>query len=125
MAVEYPVYTPARAGLVEAVREYDIAAQQFIARQALPIYGVQQEGAALSVHTRESILRPVDTTHKDGSVYARSGIALKDFPYLCKEQGFEEPITDVARKRFASDFDAEKETVEVAVHRFLVGKSVV
>jgi hypothetical protein len=120
MAIRQDVYAVPRADLGTAIREYDIAAQAFIARDALPILAMQRQAATLTVHKRESILQVVDAAHKDGSAYNRAGIETEDLAYACKEYGEEEPLTDVQRKLRASDFDAELEITEVAMHRMLM-----
>lgn len=122
MAVRQDVYAVPRADLGAAIREYDITAQKFIALDALPILPVAEQAATMSVHTRESILRVVDVKRKTGSAYVRSGITMEDLAYACQEYGEEEPLDDGERKRFASDFDAELEVTEVALHRILLAQ---
>lgn len=124
MAVRYDTYAVPRGDLREAIREYDIKAQQFIGIQALPIVPVQKKAATVSVHTRESILKRASAKRAKGSAANRIGVDLEDLAYACEERRLEAPLPDEDRSNYASDFDAELETTDIVLHKLLMEQEI-
>lgn len=115
----YDTYATPRADLGEAIREFDLKAQLFIAVECLPLKGVKKKASTMSVHTRESLLKRADAKRAPRSAYNRIGVELEDLAYECKEYGLEGPLEDSERSNFESDFDAELETTEAVEHKLL------
>ena len=120
MAVNYTSYGTPRADLGEAIREYNPALDGFIGLDILPARPVTKKAATISVITRESILKRADAKHANGAAFNRIGIEAEDKTYTCLDYGLESPLTDDDRATYASDFDAEVETVETIQHKLLM-----
>jgi len=123
MPVNYTSYATPRADLGEAFREFVPEGQRFITEQIFPVRPVVKKEATLSVITRENMKR-ADTKHANGSVFPRIQLAAEDMSYKCVDHGLEIPVTDEDRENYASDFDAELESVEVLKMKMMVEREV-
>jgi len=112
-----------RADLGEAVHEYNLTGEGFIASEILPVRPVKKKAATLSVITRENLKR-ADAKHANGAGYNRVNLTAEDLAYACVEYGLEGPLTDDDRENFASDFDAELETVADVENKLLTEREI-
>lgn len=121
--IRYATYAVPRADLGEIIREHDFSTEGFIAGLVLPEREVAKEAATLPVSRRENLKR-ADAKHKNGAAFNRINIEMEDFAYACKDYGLEATLTDRDLKNYASDFDAESETVIQIRHKMLVEREI-
>ena len=100
-----------RMDLGVAFHEFDPSKEGFIADQILPPLPVQKKAAKLSVITREN-LKVAEVDHANGAAFNRVVLTSEDLDYVCKDRGLEGQLTDEDRANFATDYDAEYETVQ-------------
>lgn len=124
MPVNYTSYGTPRADLGEAIREFNPVENGFIAGMVLPDRPVMKKAAAISVITRESILKRADAKHSNGAAFNRVGIEAEDTSYECIDYGLEGALTDDDRANYATDFDAELETTESILHKLLMEREI-
>jgi hypothetical protein len=123
MSLQYTSYAAPRADLGEAFHEFAPDGQRFIAEQILPVREVLKKEASMSVITRKNLKRS-DTKHANGAAFNRIALDAKDMSYKCEDNGLEIAVTDDDRENYASDFDAEIESVEVLKQRMLMEREI-
>lgn len=122
--VKWGTYAVPRAELGEAFREFRANRADMVGLTALPMLGVRKQAATLTVRTRESILKRVDTKRAPGGTYNRVGIEGEDLAYSCEENGLEGKLNDTDRAKYASDFDAELATMEETAWKLLIEQEI-
>ena len=120
MGVNYSgSYATPRLDLGEAFKEYMFTEADFISMRAFGSFMTPKKKATFSKITRESLLRPVDTKRAPRTAYNRDNFDGADQAYACEERGHEVPLDDGERSFYASDFDAEASSSEVAWWRVM------
>jgi hypothetical protein len=66
----------------------------------------------------------VDNKHANGAGFGRVHLGSEDKSYSTADYGLEGQLTDVDRERFAADYDAEIETVQVVKTHMLMAKEI-
>lgn len=112
MPIQHTTYATPREDLGIAFHEFDVMGNNLVAEQVLPEIPVMKKAATLSVITREN-MKLADTQHTNGSAFARVNLISEDMSYQCTDNGLEIPVTDEDRENYASDYDAEVESVQV------------
>lgn len=107
-------YATPRLDLGRAMWEYMIGSQQFIGTRVLPIFKTMKKSATFSKITRDSILRSRNVKRAPRAAYSRDTYDAKDQSYICEERGHEQPLDDVERSLYASDFSAESAAARIA-----------
>ncbi|MCW8129618.1 MAG: hypothetical protein KIS92_04460 [Planctomycetota bacterium] len=113
-------YATPRLDLGRAMWEYMLGSQQFIGTRVLPIFRTMKKSAAFSKITRESILRSRNVKRAPRGSYSRDQYEAKDQSYSCEERGHEQPLDDVERELYASDFSAELAAARIAANVVLL-----
>ncbi len=107
-------YATPRLDLGKAMWEYMLGSQQFMGTRILPIFKTMKKSASFSKITRDSILRSRTVKRAPRSAYSRDTYDAKDQAFVCEERGHEQPLDDVERSLYASDFDAESAAARIA-----------
>lgn len=100
-----------RLDLGVAFHEFDQSAEGFVADMVLPPLPVQKKDGTLSVIVRENLKVP-NADHANGGTFQRVNLTSEDLTYNCLDYGLEGQLTDQDRANYASDYDAEYETVQ-------------
>lgn len=117
--VNYGTYNVPRVDLGEAIHEYRLGADDFVALSMLPTLGLPRQSAKLSRVIRESLLERADVKRATNGSYNRADFQVEDVDYATTERGLEGRLGDDDRSKFASDFDAELETAQTVEARLL------
>ncbi len=112
-----------RLDLGIAFHEFTPDGMTFAAELALPTLDVAKEAGTISVITRENA-RTVDNVHSNGGTFGRVHLGSEDKSYSTKDYGLEGQLTDKDRERFASDYDAETEMVQMVKTNMLMAKEI-
>ncbi len=123
MPIQYTSYGRPRADLREAIQEMN-PAQGFVTTQVLPVLGVRQKSAALSVLKRENYKLPT-VAMADGDSYGRVQLHAKDSTFTCKKYGLEGPDHTVGSGGFGQRFrcgavggDADREPASASAGKY-------
>jgi hypothetical protein len=119
MGVDATSYGTPRADLGEAMREYIKDQNEYIATKLFPLTPVDKQGANFAAVTRKSAMASVDTKRAAGSNYNRTNFGTEDKAYACEEHGLEGQLDAGDRAKYASDLDAEVETVNDVTGKLL------
>ncbi|MCK5641023.1 MAG: hypothetical protein KAJ19_09510, partial [Gammaproteobacteria bacterium] len=92
-----------------------------IASLVLPILGLKKEAATIKVTKRKNANIP-DVTHANGANYKRVHLYMDDLAYQTIDYGLEGQLTDHDRENYATDFDAESETVNSIKTKMLLAR---
>jgi hypothetical protein len=114
-------YATPRLDLGKAMWEYMLGASSFIGAgsvgaSVLPIFKTMKKSASFSKISRESILRSRNVKRAPRGAYSRDDYETKDQSYSCEERGHEQPLDDVEREIYASDFAAELASAKIAAN---------
>jgi len=112
-----------RADLGEAFHEFSPEGMTFIAGLALPERAVAKKAATIGVVTRENVTAETGD-HVNGAHFDRVTLTTEDQSYACADYGLEGQVTDPDRENYASDFDAELETVELVKTKMLIAREI-
>lgn len=123
MPIQQSTYATPRLDLGEAFLEYNPDEMMFVSTQVLPTFGVAKKAGTLSVVTREN-MKSDNVAHSNGSAYNRVNLKTEDMAYACLDYGLEEVLTDEDRSNYASDFDAEVETVRNIRRKILTAQEI-
>lgn len=99
-----------RLDLGIAFQEFSISRTKLIADALLPALRLNKKSATIKVTIRENARIP-SVDHANGANYKRVHLYMDDLTYTCKNYGLESQLTDEDRENYATDFDAEFETV--------------
>lgn len=114
-------YATPRLDLGRAMWEYMLGSNQFIGvNRILPIFNTMKKAASFSKITRDSILRSRNVKRAPRAAYSRDQYEAKDQQYNCEERGHEQPLDDVERSLYRSDFDAESAASRIAANVVLL-----
>lgn len=119
MGIDSGTYGTPRAELGEALREYVANQDMFIGTKLFPTTNVVKQAASVSVITRESLMGGADVKRASRSNYNRVSLGVDDMSYSCKEHGLEGQLDASEVRLYASDFDAERETVNDLMTKLL------
>ena len=111
MPIQQTTRATPREQLGVAFHEYTPEGMNFVATQILPEKPVAKKAAYLPVITRENMKR-AETKHANGAAFNRVTLTSEDTDYACVDHGLEGQLTDEDRENYASDYDAEVETVQ-------------
>ena len=78
-----------------------------IGTQVLPIFDTEEQRGFYPIIPREALLKLPDTARAPRGKYQRGDYEFEKGEFTCEENGWEEPLDDVERKRYARLFDAE------------------
>ena len=123
MPIQQATRSTPREDLGVAFHEYDPAADGFVADIALPPIPVAKKAATMGVITRENLKR-ADSNHANGAAFGRVNLISEDKSYLCKDHGLEGQLTDEDRATYATDYDAEYETVQVVTRKMFIEREI-
>jgi hypothetical protein len=112
-----------RADLGEAFHEFSPAGMTFVAAEVLPERPVAKKAATLGVVTRENVTTETGA-HANGAGFDRVNLTTEDKSYACYDFGLEGQLTDPDRENYASDFDAEVETIQLVKTKMLIAREV-
>jgi hypothetical protein len=84
---------------------------------------VAKEAATIGVIQRENAMT-VENRHANGGGFGRVTLGSEDKSYSCDDYGLEGQLTDKDRERFATDYDAETEIVQVVKTQMLIAKEI-
>ena len=112
-----------REDLGVAFHEYDPAADGLVADIALPPVPVAKKAATMGIITRENLKR-ADSNHANGAAFNRVTVISEDKSYVCKDHGLEGQLTDEDRATYATDYDAEYETVQVVTRKMFIEREI-
>ncbi len=102
---EQDTYAIPRLDIGRALEEFRDNEADWIATAVLPIFPTQKQAATFSKITRESITRRSPGIKRaPDAAYARDSYGSEDASYACEEYGLEEPLSDVTRAKFKSNF---------------------
>lgn len=107
-------YTTPRLDLGQALAEFDYLGQGFIGRQVLPVTPVAKKDGVFTALTRESITRPRNVKRAAKGAYNRDDHEITEISYSCVEYGHEQPVDDVERATYATDYDADLTAAQLA-----------
>uniref|UniRef100_A0A6M3K7I2 Putative capsid protein n=1 Tax=viral metagenome TaxID=1070528 RepID=A0A6M3K7I2_9ZZZZ len=96
-----------RLDLGRPFEEYPLAVLGMIGKMILPIFPVSKKAAAVSVITREGLLRRRDVRRADGSNFSRDTFDVDELTYNCVGYGHEQFVTKAMREVYRNDFDAD------------------
>ena len=119
MAVQQETRARQRLDLGAAFMQYDVNQSVFIGTSVLALLPTTQKEATFSVITRESILKRADAKRASGGNYNRIDMYSEDDDYRAEERGLESRLPDDQKTFFASDFDAELQTVQHCWHKLM------
>jgi len=122
MPIQQATRAVGRADLGEALHEYNPEGS-YIANQVFPTRGVPKKASTLSVITREN-KKLAETKHSNGAAYNRVSLISEDLSYKCEDYGLEAQLTDDDRANYASDYDAEEETVQLLYDKILAAREI-
>lgn len=108
-----------RADLGVALREYEPDPNLYVGLQVLPIFPVMKKTGSFSSIKRGSFLRRRNVDRKPGQIAARDGFEQGSVTFNCKNYAFESKLPDEEVEYYASEFDAEMETANGALHVLL------
>lgn len=100
-------YATPRADLGQAFMEFVEDPKMWVTPRVLPRLEVSAKTAKFSAFTRAGLLRNDVGKRSPRGKYNRISADAADHVYNTEHFGWEFPIDDVERERFASDFDAE------------------
>jgi len=112
-----------REDLGVAFHEYDPADDGFVSEIALPPIPVGKKAATMGVITRENLKR-ADSNHANGAAFNRVNLISEDKSYRCKDHGLEIPLTDEDRATYATDYDAEYESVQSITRKMYIEREI-
>ena len=112
-----------REDLGVAFHEYDPAADGFVSEIALPPIPVGKKAATMGVITRENLKR-ADSNHANGAAFNRVNLISEDKSYQCKDHGLEIPLTDEDRSTYATDYNAEYESVQTITRKMFIEREI-
>ena len=110
MGVDFSSYGTPRADLGEALHEFVVGQDSFIATKLFPLTPVTKKAANYPVVTRKSLLARAETRRAARSGYNRTNFQTEDKNYNCEENGLEGQLDASERTLYKNDFDAEMET---------------
>lgn len=113
-------YTTPRLDLGQALTEFDYAGAGFIGRRVMPVTPVAKKEGVFTALTRESITRPRNVKRAAKGAYNRDDHELVEISYSCQEYGHEQPVDDVERATYASDYDADRTASELARYILMI-----
>ena len=123
MPIQQAIRSVPREDLGVAFHEYDPSMDGFVANEAMPPIPVAKEAATMGVITRENLKR-ADANHANGAVFNRVTLISEDKSYRCKDHGLEGQLTDKDRATYATDYDAEYETVQSVTRKMYVEREI-
>jgi hypothetical protein len=121
MAVQYSgSYATPRLDLGEAMKEYIFDPNEFVGMKILTPFLTPKRDGAFPKLRRESMLRRDPLVKRAASSgYSRGDFDAKDQTYACEERGHEIPVDHSLRAFYASDFDADMTSAEIAMWRVM------
>lgn len=123
MPIQQSTRSVPREDLGVAFHEYDPAADGFVSEIALPPIPVGKKAATMGVITRENLKR-ADSNHANGAAFNRVNLISEDKSYACKDHGLEIPLTDEDRATYATDYDAEYESVQSITRKMYIEREI-
>lgn len=96
-----------RLGLGVPFEEYPLAVLGMIADMVMPVVPVSKRSAAVSIITRDSLLRRRDVRRQDGGDFSRDEFDIDELTYTCQGYGHEQKVTKAQREVYRTDFDAD------------------
>jgi hypothetical protein len=123
MPIQQGTRSTPRADLGEAFHEFSPEGMTFVAGEVLPERPVAKKAATIGVITRENVTTETGS-HANGAGFDRVTLTSEDKSYACVDHGLEGQVTDDDRENYATDYDAEVETVQLVKTKMLIAREI-
>lgn len=107
-----------------AMSEYALENPEFIGMRVFVPKPVDKEAAKFKKIKRESLLQRADVKRGVDGSYNRIDMQTEEGQYSCVKRGLEFRLEDDARKRFASQFDAEEYAAKIVTRAVLMEQEI-